>query len=82
MIYVACYSCVLARAEFLQSCLTLCNPTEYNLPGFCVCGILQARILDCIVMPSGIEPVSLMSLALAGGFFNISTTSEAPSSSL
>ena len=28
-----------------QSSLTLCNPTDYSLPGSSVHGILQARIL-------------------------------------
>ena len=46
---------------------------DYSLPGFSVHGILQARILESTAMPSsrdlpdpGIEPVSLMSPALAG----------------
>ena len=29
-----------------QSCLTLCNPTDYSLPGFSVHGIFQARVLE------------------------------------
>ena len=29
-----------------QSCLTLCDPMDYNLPGSSVHGILQARILE------------------------------------
>ena len=29
-----------------QSCLTLCGPLDYNLPGFSAHGILQARTLD------------------------------------
>ena len=43
-------------------------------------GILQARILEWVAMPSsrdlpnpGIEPASLMSPALVGRFFTIST---------
>ena len=35
-----------------QSCLTLCNPTDCSLPGSCVHGILQARILEWVAMPS------------------------------
>ena len=34
-----------------QLCLTLCNPTDYSLPGFTVHGILQARRLEWIVIP-------------------------------
>ena len=48
-------------------------------------GILQAKILERVAMPSfrgsfgpGIKPISLMSPALAGRFFTISATSEAP----
>ena len=34
-----------------QSCPTLCNPMDRNLPGFSVCGIPQARILELVVIP-------------------------------
>ena len=40
------------RAGSLQSCLTLCNPLDYSLPGSYVHGILQARILEWVAMPS------------------------------
>ena len=39
-------------AESLQSCPTLCNTMNYSLSGFSVHGILQARILGWVVMPS------------------------------
>ena len=32
-------------AKLFQSCLTLCDPMDCNLPGFSVHGILQAKIL-------------------------------------
>ena len=74
--------CVLSQS--LQSCLTLCNRMDYNLPGSSVHGILQAKILEWVaVLPPGdppnpgIEPRSLMSLALAAGFLTTSTTWEA-----
>ena len=35
-----------------QSCLTLCDPTDSCPPGSSVHGVLQARILECVVMPS------------------------------
>ena len=35
-----------------QSCLTLCNPLICSLPGSSVHGILQARILEWVAMPS------------------------------
>ena len=33
-----------ATAKSLQSCLTLCDPTDGSLPGSLVPGILQARV--------------------------------------
>ena len=36
----------------LQSCLTLCDPKDCSSPGSSVHGILQARILEWIAMPS------------------------------
>ena len=38
--------------QSLQSCLTLCNPMDCSPPGSSVCGILQARILKWVAMPS------------------------------
>ena len=35
-----------------QSCLTLCDPMYCNPPGASVYGILQARILEWVAMPS------------------------------
>ena len=34
-----------------QSCLTLCNPMDYSLPGSSVHGIFQARILEWVDIP-------------------------------
>ena len=39
-----------AAAKSLQSCLTLCDPMDYNLPGFSVHGILQARTLEWVAI--------------------------------
>ena len=41
--------CVHARS--LQSCLTLCDSTDYSLPGPSVHRILQARILEWVALP-------------------------------
>ena len=67
-----------------KSCLSLWDPMDCSPPGFSVHGILQARILEWVAMPSsrhlpdpGIEPASLKSAALAGGFFTISATWKA-----
>jgi len=35
-----------------QLCLTLCDPMDYSSPGSSVHGILQARILEWVVVPS------------------------------
>ena len=43
-------ACVHAKSP--QSCLTFCDPMDYTLPGSSVHGILQARILECVAMPS------------------------------
>ena len=37
-------------AKSLYSCLTLCDPMDYNLPGSSVHGILQARILEWVAI--------------------------------
>ena len=39
-----------AAAKLLQSCLTLCNPTEGSPPGSAVPGILQARTLEWVAI--------------------------------
>ena len=43
---------VSVHAKLLQSCPTLCNPMDYSLPASSVRGILQARILESVAMPS------------------------------
>ena len=44
------YACTCAK--LLQSCLTLCNPLDCNSSSSSVRGILQARILEWVDMPS------------------------------
>ena len=70
-------------AKSFQSCPTLCDPVGCSPPGSSGHGILQARILEWVAMrfsrgsPSlGVEPMSRMPPALAGGFFTTSTTCE------
>ena len=41
-----------APAKSLQSCPTLCDPVESSPPGSAIPGILQARILEWVAMPS------------------------------
>ena len=44
-----------------QSCLTLCDPMDCSPPGPSVHGILQARILEWVVIL----------FSIAGGFFTV-----------
>ena len=39
-----------AAAKSLQSCLTLCDPTDSSPPGSPVPGILQARTLEWVAV--------------------------------
>ena len=39
-----------AAAKSLQSCLTLCDPTDGNPPGSPIPGILQARTLEWVAI--------------------------------
>ena len=77
------YICV-CMWSVAESCLTLCDPTDCSLPRSSVHGILQVRILAWVAIlspgdlpDSGIEPRSLVSPALGGGFFTTSATWEA-----
>ena len=38
--------------KLLQLCLILCNPMDHSPPGSSVLGILQARILEWVALPS------------------------------
>ena len=71
-------------AKSLHSCLNLYDSIDYAPPGSFVHRILQAKILEWVVMPSsrdlpdpGIKLTSLKSPALAGGFFATSATWKA-----
>ena len=64
-----CLASLLCVRSVAQLCLTLCDPMD------CSPGILQARILECVALPSsrdlpdpGIKPTFA---ALAGRFFTI-----------
>ena len=59
-----------------QSCLTLCNPVDYSLPGFSSMGFSRQEYWSGLPFPSagdlpnpGIKPASPVSIALGGGFF-------------
>ena len=72
------------RAKLLHSCLSLFNPMHCSPPGSFVHGILQARILEWVVVlasrgssqPRDRTQVSYASPALAGGFFTTGATWE------
>ena len=42
-------------AKSLHLCLTICNPMDCSPPGSSIHGILQARILEWVIMPSSRE---------------------------
>ena len=58
-----------------QSCATLCDPMDCSPPGFSVRGILQARILEWVAIPSSrgsSQTGDRMQVShVAGGFFTI-----------
>ena len=58
-----------------QSCPTLCNPMNCGPPGSYVHGILQARILEWVAMPSSRASPQLRDRTqvslITGGFFTI-----------
>ena len=64
--------------KFAQSCPTLCDPMNSSPPGSSVHGILQARILEQVVMPFSREPSQPRDRTcvscIAGRFF----TTESP----
>ena len=75
------------QAKSLQSYLTLCEPMDYSLPGFCAWGFSRQEYWSGLLCPPpgdlpdpGIEHASLLSPALVGGFFNTSATWEAATS--
>ena len=49
---VGCHCLLRCESEVTQSCLTLCNPMDCSPPGSSVHGILQARILKWVALPS------------------------------
>ena len=63
------------HAKSLESFLTLCNPMDHSPPGSSVHGIIQARILECVAMPSSrgsSQPRDRPQVChVASGFFTI-----------
>ena len=78
-------------AKLLQSCPTLCDPKDLTVACKAPLSMKFSRqeYWSSLLCPPpgdlpdpGMEPVSLMSSALAGGFFTTSTTWEAPGCSI
>ena len=46
------YKRIAVVAKLLKFCLTLCDPRDCSLPGSSIHGILQARILEWVAVPS------------------------------
>ena len=72
-------------SKLLQSCLTLCNPISCSQAASSVHGILQARILKWVIMPScrgsswlRNQMHVLYVSCIGGGFFTTSITWESP----
>ena len=65
-----------------QSCLTLCNPMDSSPPGSSSHGILQAKILEWIVIPfcrgSSQSWDQTQVFCISGRLFSIRATREAP----
>ena len=70
--------CARACVEWLQLCLTLCDPVDCSLPGSSVHGFSRKEHWSGLPDP-GTEPVALTPPALVGRFFTTSTTWEAQS---
>ena len=74
-----------SESEVTQLCLTLCHPVDCSLPGSSVHGILQARILEWVVISfctgsSRLRDRSWVS-RIVGRRFNLWATREAPTGS-
>ena len=70
-----------SEVKVTQSCLTLCNPMDYNLPGSSIHGILQARILKEVAIPFSRGSFQhrdwTRGSCMAGEFFTVWATREA-----
>ena len=79
-VYISVCWAVLCLAA--QSCPTLCDPMDCSLSGSSVHGILQARILERVAMPSSrgsSQPRNWTQVScIAGGFFISWATRETP----
>ena len=77
--------CACGHAQPLQSCLTLCHPLDCSPPGSSIHGILQARILQWVAMPSSRgfswpkgQTLRISYVSSTGKFFTPGATWDAP----
>jgi len=75
------YGCVyMWSVNVTQSCLTLCDPMNYSLPGPTVHEILQTRIIEWVAIPfsrGSSQPRDQPQFSgITGGFFTIWATRE------
>ena len=56
------YTLAVAAAKSCQSCPTLCDPMDSILPSSSVHGILQARILEWVAMPSLLQDIYTLTI--------------------
>ena len=83
-LHIIILTLVLFLCMCAQSCPTLCDLLDWNLPGSSVYGISKQEYWSRLPFPPpgdlpdlGIKPTSLTSPALAGGFFATSATCKA-----
>ena len=83
-LHIIILTLVLFLCMCAQSCPTLCDLLDCNLPGSSVYGISKQEYWSRLPFPPpgdlpdlGIKPTSLTSPALAGGFFATSATCKA-----
>ena len=70
------------KVSVAQLCLTFCDPMDCSLPNSSVHRVLHARILEWVAIPFSRGSLRLRDWTcvscIAGGFFTIWTTREAP----
>ena len=76
---------VKSESQVAQLCPTLCNPMDCSTPGSSIHGILYAKMLDWVAIPFSSRSSWLRDWthvsSIAGRFFTIRATREAPKSS-
>ena len=75
VVFLSVLTCISLMCLVAQSCLTLCNPIGYNPASSSVHGVLQARTLECVAIPSSREASQpkdrTQASCIAGRFFTI-----------